>query len=336
MSNTKEHSRIIEFDYIRSISIIGILVCHSCFLFSAPVSAVGRYFAMTFNFLFLALSAFLFGLSWENKNRPVYGITFFWKRIVKLSKSYYPYLITLFLFLYFAEGYFSWRKVLTHTLYLPWFDKIDGFGHLWFLTMIVICYAGIWIYTLSPKKSIHNTLLFSVLTGGGICADFFISSKGLPGYLFPYLIAYILIFSKARVILGKIRKVSSIVNVCQLVIINTIAIAIFIDGIFDKAPFWAYLIGMICAGSVFSFSYNLLKKCSSSKLIAWFSGISFEIYLVHEFFIGKFNIYDYIPNVFFGFVALVILSTIAAYIIHRISPCFHNLYKVLRSFLSFG
>lgn len=329
-------SRIPSFDYIRALSIIGILVCHSCFLFSAPVSAVGRYFAMTFNFLFLALSAFLFGLSWENKNRPVYGIAFFWKRIVKLSRSYYPYLIALFLFLYFSEGFFSWRKIITHTLYLAWFDKIDGFGHLWFLTMIVICYAGIWIYTLIPKKSALNILLFSVLMGGGICADYFIFSKGLPGYLFPYLIAYVLIFSKARLILCKIRKVSFVVNICQFFIINGIAIIIFLDGIFDKAPFWAYLIGMVCAGSVFMFTYNLLKNCSSYKLIAWFSGISFEIYLVHEFFIGKFNIYDYTPNVVLGFVALVILSTITAYIIHRMSPCFNNLYKEIRSFLSFG
>lgn len=165
MMDTK--SRIIEFDYIRVLAIAGILVCHSCFLFPNPVSDFGRYLALTFNFLFLALSAFLFGLSWESKGHPAYGISFVWKRIVKLSRSYYPYLVALFLFLYFTEGYFSWRKVVTHVLYLPWFDKIDGFGHLWFLTMIVICYVGCWMITKVKFALSRKYLIYKILFGGG-------------------------------------------------------------------------------------------------------------------------------------------------------------------------
>ncbi len=61
------NNRIIEFDYIRVISLMGILVCHSLLDSWYPIEWLGRLLGMTFNFLFLILSAFLFGTSWEKK-----------------------------------------------------------------------------------------------------------------------------------------------------------------------------------------------------------------------------------------------------------------------------
>lgn len=48
-------SRITQFDFIRVLSFLGILLCHSLFE-SAGLGWLGRYFALTFNFLFLILS----------------------------------------------------------------------------------------------------------------------------------------------------------------------------------------------------------------------------------------------------------------------------------------
>lgn len=132
-------SRIAQFDYIRVMSLLGILICHSL-LESYSFGWLGRYFAMTFNFLFLILSAFLLGMAWEAKGFPKYNVGYFWKRVAKLSRSYYPFLVILFTYLFFTEDYFSIPKIASHFAYLPWFDKLNGFGHLWFLTMIVVCY----------------------------------------------------------------------------------------------------------------------------------------------------------------------------------------------------
>lgn len=173
-------SRIVQFDYIRVVSLLGILLCHSLFE-SFEYSWLGRYFALTFNFLFLILSAFLLGLSWENKGKPKYGIEFLSKRIVRLSKSYYPYLAILFLFLYITQGYHSMRNIISHLLYLPWFDKIDGFGHLWFMTMIVLCYVGcLCISRINSNFSIVNILIISTLIGGVFgLFDYRIQSAGV-------------------------------------------------------------------------------------------------------------------------------------------------------------
>lgn len=57
---------------------------------------------------------------------------------------------------------------MTHTLYLPWFDKIDGFGHLWFMTMIVLCYISIWVLSNLSKWAYRpNSLIYGALIGGG-------------------------------------------------------------------------------------------------------------------------------------------------------------------------
>lgn len=81
--HTMPTSRIAQFDYIRIISLLGILLCHSMFE-SYSYSWLGRYFAMTFNFLFLALSAFLLGMAWDTKGNPKYEFGFF----VSVSVNY--------------------------------------------------------------------------------------------------------------------------------------------------------------------------------------------------------------------------------------------------------
>lgn len=157
--------RITQFDYIRVFSLFGILICHSCYCF-ATTEWVGRYFGLTFNFLFLALSALLFGMSWNSNGRVSYKKDFLQRRFAKLSKSYYSYLVILFLFLYLTEDYFSWKHIVTHFLYLPWFYKINGFGHLWFLSMIAICYVGIYIISHIKPRQTGNYLAISTLIGG--------------------------------------------------------------------------------------------------------------------------------------------------------------------------
>lgn len=160
------NSRIVEFDYIRVISLVGILLCHSLFECNG-FDWLGRYFALTFNFLFLILSAFLIGIAWDIKGRKAYKKDFLWKRIGKLSRTYYPYLALLFIFLYLSQGYFSIKNIVSHLLYLSWFDKIDGFGHLWFMTMIVICYFGVYLITkLQNRVHKYKSLLYSALIGG--------------------------------------------------------------------------------------------------------------------------------------------------------------------------
>lgn len=319
LNQRTELNRLAAFDYIRVTAMLGILVCHSCYVSSlVPIPGIGRYLGSTFNFLFLILSAFLLGASWANKNFPKLGFKYVGKRIVKLSKSYYPYLVVLFLFLYVSQDYFSWRNIVTHALYLPWFDKIDGFGHLWFLTMIILCYFAIWILSFfsANKRHRHNTIAVCCLTmGGGIVIDYLATNLGLPGYIFPYIIGYLIVYRYANNLLAYFKKIPMSINILQFCIINSVAIFLFADGLFESNVFASYLIGMASAISFFLLLYNVLKKVAQVKFIEWLSEISFEIYLVHEFFLGKYCVYGLFSNNFIGFLSLVVFSIIAACLI---------------------
>lgn len=65
-------NRVIEFDYVRVLSLLGILLCHSCFEPKFSIEWLGRYLGLTFNFLFLILSAFLLGMQWEKNGHQSY------------------------------------------------------------------------------------------------------------------------------------------------------------------------------------------------------------------------------------------------------------------------
>lgn len=320
------NNRIIEFDYIRVISLMGILVCHSLLDSWYPIEWLGRLLGMTFNFLFLILSAFLFGTSWEKKGSKKYNLEFIKTRIKKLSKSYYPYLVILFVFLYISQDFFSIRKIISHFIYLPWFDRIGGYGHLWFITMIVLCYIGCVIITRIPQCKLSGktmALIFLV----SICLDYLVTSKGLPGYIFPYLIGYIAVFKYSSTILNVVRRLNNIVNIIQFSIITLLNIGIFYYYKLNPYGFCSYILGIIQAISIFCLIYRTCKNLSESKLIVFLSGISFEIYLVHEFFLGQYSIYKLINNHILSLSIFITLSIVAGYILNIISKTIIKLKK---------
>lgn len=141
--------------------------------------------------------------------------------------------------------------------------------------------------------------------------DYVLTIKGLPGYLFPYLIGYILIFLNAISVLRFVSSISLKINLSQVILINALSILAFHEGIFETHRIFAYPIGMISAFSIFCLAYNILHFTKSSKLIVFLSGICFEIYLVHEFFLGSQSVYIMFPNPIVGFIFLIIFSITA-------------------------
>ncbi|MDE6370738.1 MAG: acyltransferase family protein [Duncaniella sp.] len=315
----KAQNRIIAIDYIRVIALTSILICHSL-LEVISGCGIAYYFAFTFNYIFLLISAFLFGLGWEKNGREQYGGSFLTGRLVKLSRSYYPYLAFLFIFLYMTDGYVNVRNVATHVMYLAWFDKINGFGHLWFMTMIVFCYFGL----LAASRLTHisrgkQSLIYIVMIVLGLVADYIVSSRGLPGYVFPYLMSYVIVFRHARVIIMAIRRVNVYLNITQLVVVNAIGLYMFHNDLFFREPFMSYLVGMACAASMLCAMINFFSHLQPSRAIVWLSGISFEVYLVHEFFLGRVSVYGFIANPIVAFVAFVTISIAAAVILKKIA-----------------
>ncbi|MCM1138936.1 MAG: hypothetical protein NC453_10245 [Muribaculum sp.] len=81
----------------------------------------------------------------------------------------------------------------------------------------------------------------------------------------------------------------------------------------------SYLIGILSASALFVIGMSLFNKSKRNRLIEWLSMISFEIYLVHMFFLYRRGVYEVFDNILIGFIALAILSVAGGCILNMIS-----------------
>lgn len=318
--------RIVSFDYLRSISIVGILMCHFCCNFSETFW-FGSWCGGTFNALFIMMSALLLGMQWEKHNRPKLGLSFLIHRIAKLSKTYYLFLVFMFMFCYFlADIKIGIKDVLMHIAYLPWFDKIQGFGHLWFLTMIMFCYIASTIISriTMVKNAIGGgkTMIFSVLSVLSIALMFVVDKYGLPGYMFLYLALFIICFLESKNIVSYFTKQKLYVAIMLIPVI--ILVLCYFYG--SESEDIKKIMGILSAFSILGMGLITLRDANSNKYVSYVATISFEIYMVHHIFsYGRFSIMQFTSNWFLGWFIFLFASVILGSVLYYISKLiFHN------------
>lgn len=311
-------NRIIAFDYLRAIAILGIVVCHFCFNFRATIWLAG-WLGGTFNVLFLMMSALLLGLAWNKKGRPQYGLGFLKHRFGKLSRTYYPFLIMMFAFCFTVGGYSIGAKdVVMHFAYLPWFDKLDGFGHLWFMTMIAICYVGVVIVSrLKLAWGGQSWFVYSLVILASIALMFLLGRRGLPGYMFMYLSVFIISFIEAENIVRVAKKRRMMKVVLFMLVVGISLYAVLAYNMPDEIT---KLICMLAAFSLFGLSMMGLNEAKSNKVVSFVAGISFEIYLVHHIIaFGRFSVMKVAPNWWIGLLLLITASIFLGWCLNKIS-----------------
>lgn len=318
--------RFFYLDYIRVIAIICIVVCHCCFEFN-EIIWLGRYLGQIFNSIFLCLSAFLFGLKFKKEDYRKFHKEFIWLRLKRLSITYYPFLIIMFIFLTATNQPYNLTDVILHVLYLAWFDKLIGFEHLWFLTIIVFCYISIYLYSKLWHISIFNKI-FAIKKINLIllCLILYLISTQinllhLPGQFILYIGLYLFIFSNADQILHYIKTMKRLKAITLFLLTNIpIIFCYYSFNIFDYKNI-SYALSIICASSFFIFLVNTFQNIKETKYVSFISNISFEIYLIHHVLsFGEYSIYKLMKVDFItGFILVLIISIIIGYIFHRFS-----------------
>lgn len=315
------NKRIYAFDVLRVISILGILCCHSCLEWPDYVW-LGRYFAQTFNLVFLLLSAFLMGLKWEKEGYHRLPITFVKKRILRLMTTFYPFLVITIPILFLIGYHLSAKTIVSQFLFLSWLSPLPCFGQLWYLTMIVICY--IICFLISRATSVRKLLsggygkfyLCVLLTFTAVlialCTIYI-----FPGAIILYAVLYAVIFINSSAILRYVYEHSLWNWLCDGLIINSIALYLYYNGLFEYRAF-SYLVSTLTATTVFGITLSLFRNDRINPFINFIAGISFEMYLVHEFFLGPINVYNYFNHAI-GYIVLVILTIISAFVLKKIS-----------------
>ena len=153
--------RYISFDFTRAVAIVIIVSCHFILFGGCGYNPhLGRFLAEMGNTMFFGISALLFGLQYEKKGKSAFEPkSFLNKRLSRIFASLWPYLVFVLSALCLLGVSFNPAKVVMNFVGLGWFAKLPNLGHLWFVTMIIICYV---MYIIAS-----NTLYFSRLNRGG-------------------------------------------------------------------------------------------------------------------------------------------------------------------------
>lgn len=127
--------------------------------------------------IFLLMSAYLYGL--REPDQGMFGKSFLWRRYVTLSSSVYPFLL-IALIVNLIEGNndsdLVWSFVRGLLFLFAHFKSMPFTGHLWFISLLVICYIALVIFSRYDsannifKSSRFVTFIFfiTLILGGGI------------------------------------------------------------------------------------------------------------------------------------------------------------------------
>ena len=159
--------RLKTIDVIRAIAILIIVLCH--YFEDGPLRSLvnfGFYLGNVGNALFFSISALLYGLKFAKQDyRPLVFKDFLRKRVETIFVPLWIFLLVLIPFS-ILSGFMQIdiTTVLFNILGLCWLKPLQYAGHLWFITMMLVCYCA--FYIMSNIKRSGSSVLLSF--GGGL------------------------------------------------------------------------------------------------------------------------------------------------------------------------
>ena len=302
------NNKIYSLDSVRVVAIFMILLCHY-FLFSYLNDGVGRYFAGVGNMVFFLVSAMLYGLKYNNDNQCVDYKKFIKGRIIRLGAPTWTFLVILIILYLIFKIPFSWFDAGLNFMFLGYLGNLPGNGHLWFLTVLVACYAEM-LPLLRMKIKSQNAPWIILVTS--VMVLILGERFGIPSIAFLTLGFFGFVFLKSDWFLQKSKSMKW----WMAAAIVTINIACFIfeyNGLFIKSRSAHFLLTGLCGLLLLSLMIRYIPN-RSNRMISFICGISFEIYLVHyTLCAGPFIAITHwpMPHIV-NFCALVVFSIILA------------------------
>lgn len=307
-----------QFDGIRAVAMLCIVACHLSYGIHA-MSPVGQYLGGTFNFVFFLLSALLIGES-VNKRKVLRGgyldrSQFLKKRFIRIVPDLWIFLTVYFLVTVISGQTVDYKAFAMNYAMLGWFKKLPYCGHLWFVTMIMLCYvlfASLFHITNKKKALI---LLLAVCSIGQALLWYL----HLPAYMFLILFATGVFMMFSGGIVRMMDKTSFTGSLIAAVISNISYFMLIDSNCLIIGHIDYYYAACLCGITMLIFLYKLFRILPVGKPLALVSVLSYQIYLIHH---PLCNV-NYIALITGGRVTAIILIlaviSALAYILYRLS-----------------
>ena len=320
------NDRVYCFEVVRVMAIVMIIACHYL-TFSGLQTSIGGMLGGVGNCMFFTLSALLFGLKWEQSDFLPFKNQWVVKRFIKIASSLYPFLAFLIVAFVFFDVPFKTIDAVFNFIFLGWAFKLPGNGHLWFLTVIWLCYAIFFGFSRVNRYRWNNMFVWLLLVLLMVTSVLFVEHFNFPGHAFPILLLAAFAFRNASAIVEKIKSMDFMFLFWQFVVISSIITCVFsIYKVYQISRPLSYLFCNVEGLSVMAF---LIRVDYSKRysIISWISGITFELYLVHHgYCLGAFSVINK-DHMLWSLILLLSVSLISAYIIKKIA-------KVIKEYLN--
>lgn len=297
------NKKITSIVYVRVLATIMIFTCHLFFISGA------FEISMWFNTgvpLFFIISAYLM----FNKKFDGEGVlTFYKKRVISIFVPYEIYLLAIILALCVIHQPPSLKAVLMYGLGLAGFSNVSilGLGHFWYITVLLFCYfitplvLGIFCQWNDVIKK--RIALFLVIIGQFL----FLGFMGYPSYGI-HIGGYI--FTLCYFVKRSYRTTNREMQIWIVLAVIISMIRLVLDPIFRELEYAIYytydalfqpVARFILAMAIFvvfienkelMYEWSLKHK-RINHVIQAISGISYEIYLTHQFI--QLSLWKFIP-----------------------------------------
>ena len=198
-------------------------------------------------------------------------------RIVKLGSSVWPFLIMLATLYLLFHIHFEWLDLILNFFFLGYLGELPGNEHLWFLTVLMACYAEmILLINFRPAWKWFPWVFLVIMEGLMIGSEM----NGLPGHTFSFLGLYGFVFLLGKECIRESKKLS-LWNILAIVAINILHLWLCYHGLFEKSRPLTFLLSDVCGLSLLMLMLRYLPD-NSNRIIGFISGISFEIYIVRH------------------------------------------------------
>ena len=314
---------------IRVLAMLFVIICHLCNDSTNYILCTLKQFFNIGVFIFIFISGFLYG----NKKIDIYSKWLF-NRFKRIMVPIYIF-ISFFIFATaFITEIFHYKYFLIYLFDLQYFlGSVKNAGHLWFCSVIVICYLLLPLMNKYKKTLISNFYPISILIITISCLVGLVSkSYGLLGfYLLTFYIGY---FFKNSINIVKVKSFIPIILIIIGLIFRIIGKFLFDNTLLYGTTITALTHIMMTIG-IFIFIYKLFCNFKASnvvkKMINYFDELSYFIYIVHYMFIvGPISVMNITNNFLINLAIFIIITIMSAYVLKICTNmlCSINLRKI--------
>lgn len=300
----------------RIVAMFMIIICHLVQEFD------NRYIQMTsqfFNvgvFIFILISGYLYGTKKiENPKKWLKN------RFFKIMIPVYVFMIFIFGWEILVQHHFKIKYVLIYLFDLQFvFGGVQGAQHLWFLTVIMICYMITPIlYQKKEKLLKHSKIILVIIAALAVGFSYIKEDIGRTFmYLLLYISAYVYRNNKTDKQSSKIWLILSIMGLFAVRIVARK----FWDGTVLYNTIVVCLTQILLAYHIYWLLNEIFKdiKIEDNALVNHLDTISYYVYITHMMFMtGPVRTMGMTENMFINSVVTIGLAWITGVLLYRIS-----------------